>query len=589
MALGGFLRYLPLVMTDNFVVSARKYRPQDWESVVGQQAITSTLKSAIANGQIAQAYLFCGPRGVGKTTCARIFSKVINADPSNPDQELAFSVFELDAASNNSVEDIRSITEQVRIPPQIGKYKVYIIDEVHMLSQAAFNAFLKTLEEPPPHAIFILATTEKHKIIPTILSRCQIFDFNRIKINDIASHLQGIAEKEGIETDPEGLHVIAQKADGAMRDALSIFDQIVAFSGKKVTYDNVIANLNVLDHDYYFKATDFIRNEDISGSLLLFNEVVENGFDGHQFIVGLGEHLRNLLVCKDANTVQLLEVTEGIRERFLEQSAQLDIRTIIDALDFINTCDNQYKTSKNQRLTVELCLMQLCSIPYNQLEKKKPEFRLKPFSASQVKVIKSELPTHVEEELEIAEEPMMEVAEVLPPKPEVTRMPVTPLQSGMKINKAAGISLSGLFQDTGVSLIAEASEEMLESEKRSDAYTAEQFEAAWKAFAAKLLEEDRRSVYNTLIAELPEVEEHIIELKINNSVQQAEIDVIRTELLEFLRNELQNDALQMTTVMVKDDSSKVLHYTDRDKFKAMAEINPALEHFRKRLNLDLDF
>ena len=275
-------------MAENFIVSARKYRPQTWDTVVGQGSITSTLQSAIAKSQIAQAYLFCGPRGVGKTTCARIFAKEINIDAQAEDEDLSFNVFELDAASNNSVEDIRSITDQVRIPPPIGKYKVYIIDEVHMLSQAAFNAFLKTLEEPPPHAIFILATTEKHKIIPTILSRCQIFDFNRIKVNDISNHLASIAEKEKIKTDADGLHVIAQKADGAMRDALSIFDQIVAFSGDEVTYEKVIENLNVLDYEYYFRFADTIVNEDISSSLVLFNDVLNKGFDGHQVVVGLG-------------------------------------------------------------------------------------------------------------------------------------------------------------------------------------------------------------------------------------------------------------------------------------------------------------
>lgn len=359
------------VLSDQFIVSARKYRPVDWASVVGQSSITGTLRNAIQQNQIAQAYLFCGPRGVGKTTCARIFAKEINADSTGQEQDLSFNVFELDAASHNSIDDIRSLTEQVRIPPQIGRYKVYIIDEVHMLSTAAFNGFLKTLEEPPPHAIFVLATTEKQKIIPTILSRCQIFDFNRIGVNDIAAHLQMIAGKEGVTASEEGLHVIAQKADGALRDALSIFDQVLAFAGKSLSYEAVIDNLNVLDYEYYFRLTDCVLAEDIPGALLLLNEIIDKGFDNHQFVVGLGEHFRNLMVCKDAKTELLLEVSDGVRKRYSEQAAACDIRLLIMALNFTNTCDIQYAASKNKRLLVELMLMQICSIAYNMAEKKK--------------------------------------------------------------------------------------------------------------------------------------------------------------------------------------------------------------------------
>lgn len=375
---------------ENFIVSARKYRPATFDTVVGQQSITNTLKNAIRTDHLAQAFLFCGPRGVGKTTCARILAKTINCFNPTPEIEAcnecdscksfnegaSLNVYELDAASNNSVDDIRNLIDQVRFAPQIGSKKVYIIDEVHMLSTNAFNAFLKTLEEPPPHAIFILATTEKHKIIPTILSRCQIFDFNRIQIEDIANHLAEIAKKEGIEAEAEALHIIAQKADGALRDALSIFDQIVSFSGKNISYQAVIDNLNILDYDYYFKATDYLLKSDISSTLLLFNDVIDNGFDGHHFIVGLAEHLRNLLVCQDEATIKLLEVGKRIGERYAEQAKECNLKFLLDALQIANTCDIQYKSSKNQRLLIELGLMQIASINSLELpatEKKKPQ------------------------------------------------------------------------------------------------------------------------------------------------------------------------------------------------------------------------
>ena len=361
---------------ENFIVSARKYRPDTFQTVVGQASITSTLKNAIKNNQLAHAYLFCGPRGVGKTTCARIFAKTINCqnlsaeiEPCNECEScLAFNgnrsynIHELDAASNNSVDDIRNLTDQVRIPPQIGHYSIYIIDEVHMLSQAAFNAFLKTLEEPPRHAIFILATTEKHKIIPTILSRCQIFDFNRIKNFDISGHLAHVASSEHVSIESEALNVIAQKADGAMRDALSIFDQIVSFSGRSITYKDVISNLNVLDYDYYFRMIDLFLKNDISGSLLLFNEILDHGFDGHHFITGLSSHFRDVMVCKDPVTIQLLEVGGEIREKYKVQATQCDSEFLIGALQIANECDIQYKASQNKRLLVELAIIKIAQL-----------------------------------------------------------------------------------------------------------------------------------------------------------------------------------------------------------------------------------
>ena len=364
---------------ENFVVSARKYRPSNFKSVVGQQHITTTLKNAIKNNHLAQAFLFCGPRGVGKTTCARILAKTINCENLKPDFEAcnecdsckafnsnaSFNVHELDAASNNSVDDVRNLVEQVRYAPQNGRYKIYIIDEVHMLSVQAFNAFLKTLEEPPKYAIFILATTEKHKIIPTILSRCQIFDFNRIQIKDIAEHLKHIASEEQIDYEEEALRLIATKADGALRDALSIFDLIVTYSaGRKLTYGETINNLHILDYDYYFKVTDALLDGSISQALLIFDEILKKGFDGHNFIVGLSEHFRDLMVCKDAATVELLQVSDSAKERYLAQAGKVQLSFLLSALNVCNQADIYYKSSKNQRLHVELALMKLAQLPH---------------------------------------------------------------------------------------------------------------------------------------------------------------------------------------------------------------------------------
>ncbi len=372
---------------ENFIVSARKYRPATFDMVVGQDSITNTLKAAIKSGHLTQAYLFCGPRGVGKTTCARIFAKTINCSNLKENGEAcdecesclsfntlrSFNIHELDAASNNKVDDIRSLTDQVRIPPQVGKYSIYIIDEVHMLSSSAFNAFLKTLEEPPAHAIFILATTEKHKIIPTILSRCQIFDFNRIRIEDIVGRLMYVARNEGVTAEEEALHVISQKADGALRDALSIFDQIVSLCGKKITYKDVIENLNVLDYEYYFKTVEGALKGDVSSVLMTFNEILEKGFDGHNFVSGLGSHLRDLLVCKDEVTLKLLEATPVIKQRYLQQTKACPEEFIFKALELGSNCDISYKTSKNPRLHIELFLIRLCrltSLPEEDAEKK---------------------------------------------------------------------------------------------------------------------------------------------------------------------------------------------------------------------------
>ena len=368
----------------DFIVSARKYRPTTFDAVVGQSSITSTLKNAIKSNQLAQSFLFCGPRGVGKTSCARILAKTINCqnitdnvDACNEcvscksfNENASFNVHELDAASNNSVDDIRTLVDQVRFAPQVGEYNIYIIDEVHMLSTQAFNAFLKTLEEPPKHAKFILATTEKHKIIPTILSRCQIFDFKRVGVNDIAGHLLFVAKSEGLTAESEALHLIAQKSDGAMRDSLSLFDRLISFSDNTLTYKGVIEHLNILDYDYYFKVSDYLLTNDIKELLNIFNEILDNGFDGHHFINGLAEHLRDLLVSKDASTINLLEKGEAMQARYLDQSKKCELPFLIEALELCNECDIQYKNSNNQRLLVELILMRISSINFLPAQKK---------------------------------------------------------------------------------------------------------------------------------------------------------------------------------------------------------------------------
>lgn len=570
-------------MAEQFIVSARKYRPTTWETVVGQGSITSTLRNAIANNQIAQAYLFCGPRGVGKTTCARLFAKEINKVEGEEEKDLSFNVFELDAASNNSVDDIRSITDQVRIPPQIGKYKVYIIDEVHMLSQQAFNAFLKTLEEPPPHAIFILATTEKHKIIPTILSRCQIFDFNRIGVADTAAHLAYVAEQENMQADEEGLHVIAQKADGALRDALSILDQVAAFSDKVLSYENVIKNLNVLDHEYYFKAVKLILEEDIPGTLLLYGEIQDHGFDGHQFIIGLGEHFRNLMVSKDESTVKLLETSDSVKKRFIEQAHETDIRLLITALDIVNQCDVQYRTSKNQRLLVELSLMQLCSIRFNQAEKKKSNFRIKPFVGGLAKVKMASAEGGATTSTAVAE-PV-----VSPLDRKTARTAEKPLSRGKGMKPKGSYTLTALLEQSEVTLESEEAQTALEP-KLTESYSREEFENAWKDFMQVLNERGEISLFSTLSVRIPMVTaDHAIQVDISNTVQESDVVTVRAEMLEYLKARLKNHQLNLQIVIKKDESQNTRLYTDKDKFDAMVGINPALEGFRTNLNLDLEF
>ncbi len=461
---------------EHFIVSARKYRPQNFADVIGQQAITNTLEKAIKNNHLAQALLFTGPRGVGKTSCARILAKNINQQDAelSADEDFAFNIFELDAASNNSVDDIRSLTDQVRIPPQTGKYKVYIIDEVHMLSQAAFNAFLKTLEEPPAHAIFILATTEKHKIIPTILSRCQIFDFKRIGVLDAKNYLKVICEKENITADDDALHIIAQKADGAMRDALSIFDRVVSFSGNTLTREAVTENLNVLDYETYFNMTDLMLTNKIPQVLNAFNVVLAKGFEGHHFINGLASHFRDLLVAKDKATLELLEVGDTAKKKYLEQATKASIPFLMQAINKANDCDLNYRASKNQRLLVELTIMQIASITFDG-EKKKPANYIIPATFFQA------LSPAVKEIAKLSQKKTVvaQPQKVEPPKPKL-KTPV--LKSAQR--RASSLSLKSIHEKKVVKKVAE--EENFDNHPK-DFFTEEQLQNLWKEYVALLI------------------------------------------------------------------------------------------------------
>ena len=571
----------------NYLVSARKYRPQDWDSVVGQSGITQTLQKAISSGTIAQAYLFCGPRGVGKTTSARIFARAINGFEPD-DDAMAFNVFELDAASNNKVEDIRSIVEQVRIPPQHGVYKVYIIDEVHMLSQAAFNAFLKTLEEPPAHAVFILATTEKHKILPTILSRCQIFDFHRITVPDIVSSLQEIAVKEGVKTTPEALHVIAAKADGALRDALSMFDQLVAFAGKELTYDIVTEQLHVLDHDTYFEIVDFALNTNIPDSLLLFDNVLARGFDAHHFLSGLGNHLRSLMVCRDQRTLKLMEATPEVKTKFSEQASVADLHFIVDALSITNEADTQYRTSQHQRLLVELAVMKICSLKSSSentlptVEKKKSFNELIPPDLKGVvegKAMPTPMPTPTPVP---APEPAQ--IKVIPPVPVVKKVVSGKLRGG-------GVKLAGkskTLSETVNSEAVNAKNEVDESWKEE--VTIEKIQAAWDLFVEVHKKAQRVSLVSTLTMCELELKGNVVIFNVLNALQEVQLNDERTDLLFHLRKTVKNALIELTIKVIPseegDDAPKIF-LNDKERYLDMVKKNPSLDDLRKRLDLDL--
>lgn len=561
---------------ENFIVSARKYRPQTFDSVVGQQSITNTLKNAILNNHLAQAFLFCGPRGVGKTTCARIFAKTINCENISPEGEacdkcescvsfngsVSFNIHELDAASNNSVDDIRNLVDQVRIPPQVGKYKVYIIDEVHMLSQAAFNAFLKTLEEPPAYAKFILATTEKHKIIPTILSRCQIYDFKRITVEDIASHLAYVTEQEGITAESDALHIIAQKADGALRDALSIFDQIVSFGGKHITYKKVIESLNVLDYDYYFRITDSVVNGNVRDTLLIINEIIDNGFDGQHFIIGFGEHLRSLLVCKDEITIKLLEVGENIKNRYIKQARICSVNFLIKALDLNTKCDINYKVSNNKKLLVELALMQMCSLATTPQEQKSEP--VLPAAKKQDTQYKPPQP----KPSNVVKEPV--------PKPIAQKKPVS------------SATIPGTISISKPAIEEKANQETQEdlSKKPADEFTAERFESIWSSYVGSVVRD--KNFYATLSKHKPKIDSNVILLTVDNKVQADLIKDRKVEILGFVREKLNNYQIQMET-RVTEITSKDKPYTSQDKYNKMVEKNPVLRNLKDQLSLEIDY
>jgi DNA polymerase-3 subunit gamma/tau len=590
---------------DNFIVSARKYRPATFNTVVGQAHITNTLKNAINTNHLAQAFLFCGPRGVGKTTCARILAKTINCTNKTAQTEacdqcescLSFNsgsslnVYELDAASNNSVDDIRNLVDQVRFAPQLGTHKVYIIDEVHMLSTSAFNAFLKTLEEPPKHAIFILATTEKHKIIPTILSRCQIFDFNRIQIEDIANHLAFIAKSENVTAEMDALHIIAQKADGALRDACSIFDQIVSFAGNNITYKAVIENLNILDYDYYFKVTDAILAENISNSLLIFNEILNNGFDGHNFIAGMGGHFRNLLVSKDTETLQLLEVGNNIKDKYKEQAQKCSLPFLVKGLTILNKTDIQYKSSKNQRLQVELALMQLCSINTISVEAEKKNDISKPISQATT-AVNTATPAQNTNST-ITQTPVTPISNTIPAVTQNTTTTTPNLQTGFKkpILKTSTPSINQRFNTEKKTDNPEEKEaSFLDTERPKDAVNQQKIDAVWLRYTSELKAKGKQNLAIVLTSKQPVLaaDNLTIDYTINNKAAEESLNEDKTNFLSFLRKELNNYSVQLNIVVAQLEEGKNL-YTATDRYKHLSEKNPTINKLRQAFDLDIEF
>lgn len=599
-----------------YIVSALKYRPQTFVDVVGQQAITQTLQNAINIGKIAKAMLFCGPRGVGKTTCARIFAKKINSihQELDPNEDFAFNVFELDAASNNSVDDIRNLIEQVRIPPQKGNYKVYIIDEVHMLSSAAFNAFLKTLEEPPKHAIFILATTEKQKIIPTILSRCQIFDFRRISVKDAQAYLATIAQREGVNAEDDALHLIAQKADGAMRDALSIFDRMVSYTGTTLTAKHVSLNLNILNHDSYLDITEMLRNGDLHSSVLKFNSFIELGFDGYHFINGLSKHFRDLMMCQNKNTTKLLEVGPETETKFHVQANAVSTSFLLQALDLANTCALQYKSHLHPHLQVELCLMQIASL--EEGEKKKPKPYIKPFQDNKNNTNVSESTnldskntgakdtsssrTHKNnvgeknnkrddgepKTVETIEKSVSDKVEEIQPleTKEIDNPQEEPLQLDFSSQGVSGFSLSSLR-------LQKSHQEKVNTQEnyalvREQEVTQETVKRSWEEYTKQMTESGARNMVALLQLDQPRLKNKTeIHITVPNDTNRVELEKHNGILINYLRNSLKNDHLKICiNVDVKEDKKFI--YTNDDKYNELVQKNPILASFKKQFKLE---
>ncbi|MBC8593855.1 DNA polymerase III subunit gamma/tau [Oscillospiraceae bacterium N12] len=603
---------------ENYIVSARKYRPSTFESVVGQRALTTTLKNAIATQKLAHAYLFCGPRGVGKTTCARIFAKTINCMTPTADGEAcnscescvafneqrSYNIHELDAASNNSVDDIRQLVEQVRIPPQIGKYKVYIIDEVHMLSASAFNAFLKTLEEPPRHAIFILATTEKHKILPTILSRCQIYDFNRISVEDTVQHLAYVASKESISAEPDALNVIALKADGGMRDALSIFDQVVSFTGGNITYQSVIENLNVLDYEYYFRLTDCFLENKVSDALLLFNDVLNKGFDGNHFITGLSSHFRDLLVSKDVATLSLLEVGASIRQRYQEQAQKCPLPFLYKAMKLCNDCDMNYRTSKNKRLLVELTLIQVAQLTTGGDDVsggRSPKQAIKPIF-TQPAVAQQPQAAPVGTQSQPAVKPVAQSPTApASPVPAVgasnqTSTPEAVLKVQLKEEKkipvmnrsSLGLSIKHPQKETGAQNAAVQTTVHTQVQPEEDyIFNEKDLNYYWQEYAGQLpIEHKAIAMRMQNIRPALQKDDVTFEILVDNEIIAKEFTAMIPEVQDYLRTRLKNRKVRMT-VRVSAPAENVRAYSRVEKFQMMAKKNDALMQLKEEFGLEL--
>ena len=585
---------------DNYIVSARKYRPSTFRSVVGQKSLTTTLKNAIQSNKLAHAYLFCGPRGVGKTSCARIFAKTINCLNPTADGEAcnacescrafneqrSYNIHELDAASNNSVDDIRTLIDQVRIPPPIGKYKVFIIDEVHMLTTAAFNAFLKTLEEPPHHALFILATTEKHKVLPTILSRCQIYDFSRISIADMVEHLQYVSSQEGVTAEPEALNVIAQKADGGMRDALSIFDQVVSFTNGNITYQAVIDNLNVLDYEYYFRLRDAILSGNVRASLLILNEILGKGFDGQNIITGLAGHFRDLLVCRDESTLVLFEVGASIRERYKEMAKHCPDQLLFKAIELANTCDLNYRASRNKRLLLELTLIQLCQLTQVAVDDKKKAL-IEPIagtnpSSQAVNSGQPQQPPQAPSVTAAAGAP--QVMSTHMPSSVPAPPPSTAPNPARKTARPMGISMKEIgVEKPKQQTVQQATTNVKEVVTPFDN---DSLVREWDNYAATI----DKKVYlkNTMINCKPTLQEnYYFEVAVHNPGQQEELINNAIHILPFLRQHLNNSRIQMR-VRIVEGNEKHLAYTSTEKLELLMKINPTLGRLRDEFNLTLD-